>query len=194
VTLEVKELYGRLCQRAQSYGITVTEAPLGKDKAGQFNGPSITINTDNKPEERAYFLAHSVGSIARWSLATEASGAIYGELRQAKKHKREEPERFERALEGFRAFEESTSEHAVWLLADLGCSHAVPPYTAFARADLDAMLEFHRTGTAPVWGEFFSRWKQEVARGEKTVRPYQPRPIPPFHPVKIETQEIVQEK
>jgi hypothetical protein len=45
-----------------------------------------------------------------------------------------------------------------------------------------------------VWNEFFPRWKKEVAQGRKRVHPYEPRPIPPFRPVKIEMQEIVQEK
>lgn len=191
---DVHELYRRLRQRAESYGIKVGDSPLGKDKAGKFDGPTITINSDNDPEEGAFFLAHSIGSVARWALATKESGAIYAELREAKRHKRNQPERFERALEGFCVFEETTSEHAVWLIADLGFADAVAPYTAFARADLDAMLEFHRTGTAPVWSDFFPRWKERVARGQVVIRPYQPRPIPPFKPVKIETQEIVQEK
>lgn len=187
-------LYNKLRQRAESYGITVGEAPLGKDTAGKFDGPSITINSDNDPAERVFFLAHSVGSIARWALATEQAAAVYRELRQAKQRKEAEPERFERALDGFGSFEEIASEHAVWLLADVGGADAVAPYTAFARADLAAMIEFHRTGTAPQWSAFFARWREKVARGEITVRPYQPRPIPPFRPVKIDTQEIVQNK
>lgn len=188
------DLYRQLWKRAETYGIKVSEARLGKDKAGKFDGPSITINSDNNPQERAFFLAHSIGSVARWSLAPENSAAVYTELRQAKKHKEQDSDRFERALTGFRAFEEETSEHAVWLLNDLGFAEAVEPYTEFARADLDAMLEFHRTGTAPVWSEFFPAWKADVAKGRIVVKPYRPRPIPSFRPVKIETQEIVQEK
>ena len=55
-----------------------------------------------------------------------------------------------------------------------------------------ASLPLH-TGKAPPWGEFFARWKAKVARGEMGVRPYRPRPIPPFRPVKIRNQEVVQE-
>jgi hypothetical protein len=194
VAFDVDRLYRGLWQRAESYGVSVGEASLSKDKAGQFDGLSITINSDNKPEECAFFLAHSLGSVARWALASEASRAIYTELRQAKEDKQGAPDRFARALAAFCAFEETTSEHAVWLLADLDFAEAVGFYTLFARADLEAMVIFHRTGSVPSWASFFARWKKKAARGEWVVSPYRPRPIPPFRPVKIETQEIVQKK
>jgi hypothetical protein len=188
------ELYSELCRRARAYGIEVREKQLEKDKAGEFDGPTVTINIDNNAAERALFLAHSIGSVARWSLAAAESAAVYAELRAAKKSRQQDGERFERALAGFCAFEEMTSEHAVWLLADLDFPAAIAPYTEFARADLDAMVAFHRTGEAPIWREFFAHWKQQVAAHKMMVRPYQPRPIPPFRPVRIEAQEIVQEK
>lgn len=188
------DLYGSLRKRAEAYGIAVGEKPLGGDEAGKFDGLSITINTDTDAAEQPFFLAHSIGSIVRWSLAHHESASIYAELRRAKKTRDQDPGRFEKALAGFCAFEEAASQHAVWLLGAVGRGDAVAPYTTFARADLDAILEFHRTGTAPHWSRFFARWKQRQARGEVVARPYQPQAIPPFRPSKIETQEIVQEK
>ncbi len=192
--VDFRELYRALSQRADEYGIVVGQAHLPKDEAGRFDGLSITINRGNSADQQAFYLAHSIGSIVRWATANEASRATYAELRQAKKHKDQDPNRFERALAGFSAFEEAASEHAVWLIEDLRFAEAVPNYTRFARADLDAMLEFHRTGKAPTWDEFFPRWQAEAARNPAMARPYRPSVIPPFRPVKIETQEIVQEK
>jgi len=46
------------------------------------------------------------------------------------------------------------------------------------RADLEAMTEFHRTGRAPVWHDFFSRWTADVAAGRRYLEPFQVQPIP----------------
>lgn len=192
--IDIDRCYRTLCARAATYRINVEEASLGDDKAGEFDGPTITINSINNRQEQAFFLAHSIGSVVRWSLFPRDSAATYAELRSAKEHRQQDPERFARALEGFCAFEEAASEHAVWLLADLHLNGIIAAYTEFARADLDAMMEFHRTGTAPNWREFFPRWKEKVTRGGMVVRPYEPRLIPAFQPILIETQEIVHEK
>ena len=93
-----------------------------------------------------------------------------------------------------RAFEERSSGHAVWLLADLGHGWAVPAYTVFFRADLAAMTAFHRTGTAPKWQEFYPAFADRVARGQVQVPPFDPRPVPNFRAAKIEHQDVVREE
>jgi hypothetical protein len=55
------------------------------------------------------------------------------------------------------------------------------------------MTIFHRTGKEPRWPDFFADWKEKVGRGQIQVEPFQPKPIRPFKPVKIETQEVLQE-
>jgi hypothetical protein len=60
------------------------------------------------------------------------------------------------------------------------------------RADLEAMLAFHRQGELPVWREFFSRWNEDVARGRRAIAPFFPKPVPQFRPVAIDRQEIFQ--
>ncbi len=94
----------------------------------------------------------------------------------------------------FRAFETESSEFAVWLLAELGHGDVIPSYTNFMRADLEALTEFHRTGKAPVWRDFFARWNEETADGRRLVLPYQAKQVPPFDPVRIEKQEVLQEQ
>jgi hypothetical protein len=62
------------------------------------------------------------------------------------------------------------------------------------RADLEALTEYHRTGKAPVWRDFFALWNADVASGRRVVTPYTPKPLPAFTPVAIERQEILQKQ
>ena len=61
------------------------------------------------------------------------------------------------------------------------------------RADIEAIVGFHRDGIAPVWHEFFDQWNREVQDGRRRLLPFEPRAIPPFMPRWIEPQEVIQE-
>jgi hypothetical protein len=56
------------------------------------------------------------------------------------------------------------------------------------------MTIFHRTGKEPTWPEFYGEWKRKVAAGEIRIEPFVPRPFGDFHPVRIEEQEVLQER
>lgn len=187
------KLMADLRLRTESHRITVVLEPMDREQPGKFNGPTITLNPDYDLEKRCFYLVHSVGSIVLWSIDRKGTQKVFDDLRAAKKTKDREPERFAAALERFCDFEEASSEHAVWLLAELGHAWAIPSYTEFFRADIESMIIFHREGVAPVWRDFFSEWKERVARGEKKVPPFTPRPIPSFTPVRIPPQEVVHE-
>jgi len=176
----------------EAVGIEVTEQLLPPEKAGEFRGTSVIMNSRFGAEERVYYLADAIGSIVRRSLEPDAIQAMFDELRDAKQEKDSDPDRFERAIAQYRAFEIESSEFAVWLLADRSCRDAIGSYTNFMRADLEAMTEFHRSGRAPQWQAFFRQWNEDVAAGRRKVEPFQPQPIPPFEPVKTEKQEILQ--
>lgn len=186
------DLYATIKARAESYGIRVAEEPQEEDVPGRFDGVSATMNPRYDREQRCYYLVHALGSMVEWGLRHRQVQALFDELRSAKEDRRDR-ERLDRAIEAYRAFEVKSSEYAVWLLAELGHAADIPAYTNFARADLEAMTLSHRTGELPRWPDFFAAWNREVARGERTVEPYRPRPVPPFRPAKIKTQEIVQE-
>jgi hypothetical protein len=191
---DFQDVFAALAARIQSYGIRIVQEKMDAETAGKFDGPSITINTAHDLEARCYYLAHSFGSIVRWSIASNEAQHTFSELRRAKAVRDRDPERFERALERFAAFEEGASEHAVWLLADIGYAGVIEGYTRFFRADLDAMRIYHRKGVAPRWPEFFAEWQATVARQGTTVAPYCPRAVPSFAPVRIEEQEVLQER
>jgi hypothetical protein len=185
-------LYSSLRAKTESYGIQVRCEPLGLETPGKFDGLSITLNSDYDLESCCYYLVHSLGSIIQWSLDPQGSQRVFDELRKAKVNKSSDPVRFTQALERFCSFEEVSSEYAVWILKDIGHDWAIPSYTDFFRADMEAMIQYHRSGRAPVWREFFAEWKEQVAQGEKQVRPFRPRPVPQFRPVFIQMQEVLQ--
>jgi hypothetical protein len=191
--MDFEQALARLQRRSEAYGVKVLERGLDPETPAVFDGPTITLNTGTDVQSRCYYLVHSLGSIVEWSVRPADSRAVYDELRRSKAVKGRDPARFEAALAGFLAFEEVASEYAVWILPETGNSELVQPYTTFARADADAMVRFHREGVAPVWRDFFPAWQAQAARGERKVHPYRPRAVPPFVPVRIEPQEVVQE-
>ena len=171
-------------------GVDVRTREMDVEKPGEFDGPSITINPRHDLEARSYYLAHSFGSICQWSTDYESAQKVFDDLREAKKTRAG----FDDALEAWREFEHTSSEHAVWVIEEAGHGEAVMPYSVFFRADIEAMTGFHRTGKEPGWPDFFADWKRRVAAGEIRIDPFKPRPVPPFRPRKIEKQEVVQER
>ena len=105
-----------------------------------------------------------------------------------------DPGRFEAALARFRAFEERASEYSVHTLGLVGHAWAIPAFTLFFRADLEAITIFHREGRAPIWSRFFHRVRDEAAAGARVVEPFMPVPVPPFRPVRFEPQVVKQER
>ncbi len=178
---------------AEAHGIQVQQQALRPELAGVFDGLSVRLNPDFTSEEQTYYLVHALGSIIRWSLSQPVVQSLFEELRAAKAH-RTDRARLERAIEAYRAFEIESSEFAVELLSQLGLGDAVPTYTNFMRADLEALTELHRTGQAPVWRNFFSKWNADVAAGRRQVAPFHRKSIPAFTPRKIDKQEIIQKQ
>lgn len=190
---DLGKLYEDLDTRARDYHIIISQAQLDDDVPGKFDGPTITQNEQYDPLEKCFYLAHSIGSIAEWSLHREHTGEIYRELRAAKKSKQQDPKRLERAVADYLAFEQKTWEFAVWILEDSGHADLIPAFTNFGRADLESMRIFHTTGKLPIWRDFFTEWNSEVQRGRRKIEPFAARPIPAFEPIAIPQQEIVQE-
>lgn len=186
-------VYERLKARIEARGVRVLARPLGFETTGVFDGLSITTNISYDLETRCHNITHSLGHIAQWSLDYAKQRRLYDDLHAAQAKKAADPAALERALVRFRAYEEEASQYATWLIADSGCADALPAFTNFARADIEAIVAFHRDGIAPVWHEFFERWNQELAAGARTLRAFDPKPIPPFTPLHIEPQEVIQE-
>ena len=185
------DVFSALERVVRSYGIDILEKDMDVDKPGEFDGPTITVNPKHDREALGFYLAHSFGSIYQWSTDFDAAKKVFDALREAKKGSRRG---FEPALEQWRLFEQTSSDHAVWALAEAGRPEAIDPYTVFFRADIEAMTIFHRTGKEPRWPDFFAVWKEKVAKGEIRIDPFRPRAIAPFTPVRIKKQEVLQER
>jgi hypothetical protein len=165
---------------------------LGPETTGVFDGLSITTNSECDRQTQCHNMGHAFGHIAQWSLDGAHCQALYENLYRAKDRKPKDPAALERALDEFRIYEEEASAYAAWLLIDTGNSAALPEFTRFARADIEAIVSYHRDGVAPIWSEFFEAWKAQAARGEIAVEEFAPKKIPPFTPRPIEPQEVVQ--
>jgi hypothetical protein len=191
MTCRSGDLFDGLKAFISERGVDVRLKEMDLEKPGVFDGPSITINPKHDQEAASFYLAHSFGSIAQWSTNFEHAQKVFDELRDAKKRK---GARFEEALKAWRRFEQTSSDHAVWVLDRAGHAEAIAPYTVFFRADIEAMTVFHRTGKEPRWPDFFAEWKEKVARGEIRIDPFRPKPVARFRPVPIEKQEVLQER
>jgi hypothetical protein len=189
----VENLHRDLAERAARYGITVNEINLDDDVPGEFDGPAIKLNKDYDTTERAFYLAHSIGSIAEWSVNRDRTQRVFDELRRAKQKRASDNSLLARALDAYLAFENRTWEFAAWLLADTGHNHFLASFMNFGRADMEAIRLFHVTGKAPVWRDFFAGWNEQVRKGARMAAPFALRPIPMFQAIKIPKQEIVQE-
>ncbi len=192
--MNFEPIYLAVSKWAVDHGIAVGRAPMAPKQAGEFDGLSATMNAHFQRRGASLLSCSRAGEHCAVESEFRADTALFEELRAAKESKREKPARLEAAIERYRAFEIESSELAVWLLAELGQSEAIPPYTNFMRADLEALTHFHRVGIAPVWRDFFAHWNDEVRRGLRTVEPFRPKPIPQFKRKLIEKQEILQKQ
>jgi len=184
-------VYERLKTRIELSGVHVDSRKLGPQTTGVFDGSSITTNSDCDLETQCHNLGHAFGHIAQWSLDGPRCERLYDALHSAKERRRSEPQALEEALQRFREYEEEASGHAAWLLNETGNAAALASFTPFARADIEAIVRFHRDGVAPIWNEFFAAWQARAARGEIEVRDFDPVPIPPFTPAPVAPQEVV---
>lgn len=191
--LDWVQVYDKLRRRIELFGVKVESRPLGFETTGVFDGLSITTNTAYDLETRCHNIAHSLGHIVQWSLDYSRHATLYTELYAAKAQKPSDPAGLEQALLRFRDYEEEASEYAAWLLIDTGNAEALPAFTLFARADIEAIVGFHRDGMAPLWKDYFAGWQSRLTGGQMLLQPFAPRPIPPFTPRAIEPQEVIQE-
>ena len=187
--------YAELLEDLRRYivanGVDVRTRNMDIEKPGEFDGPTLTLNPVHDPEALCYYAAHAFGSIYQWSTDFPRAQKVFRDLRDAKKGPAQQ---FERALEAWRRFEQTSSDHAVWVLEHIGHQPAVVPYTVFFRADIEAMTIFHRTGKEPRWPDFFADWKRRADAGEIRIEPFDPKPVYPFTPRPIEKQEVLQER
>lgn len=183
--------FERLRARIAASGVAVHQCRLGPQTTGVFDGLSITTNSDCDLPTQCHNLGHAFGHIVQWSVSGPGCQRLYDALYAAKEAIPRDCVRLERALAAFREYEEEASQLAAWLLVDTGSAWALDDFTLFARADIEAIISYHRTGVAPIWAEFFADWRTRTACGEIAVVPFSPKPIPCFAPISISPQEVI---
>jgi hypothetical protein len=191
--MDAQRLLPDLQSYVERHGVRVITAGLPPDTPAEFDGLTITLNPDRDPAASAFILAHSFASIVAWAVDRTGVQRLFDELRDAKCDRDGNPDRFERALSRFRAFEIAASEYAVSVLDETHHPDAIDPYTVYFRADVEAITMFHRYDRAPVWDAFYPQWLSDTASGARHTEPFQPRPVPPFTPVRIERQQVKQQ-
>jgi len=189
--LDWRTVFARLARRVSRSGVAVRREILGPETTGIFDGTSITMNATCDLETQCHNMGHAFGHIIQWSIAEVKCQQLYDELYRAKDRAAEAPTELERALQAFREYEEDASRYAVGLLLEVDCAWAIPAFTNFARADIEAIVSYHHTGTAPIWDEFFAKWRDDVKRGVIHIAPFGPLAIPSFTPIGITPQQVV---
>ena len=187
--IEPELLHSQVRRWAESRGIRIGRGELRSGQVASFDGVSVTLNADVDEGELGFYLLHTIGSIAQWALAPGKAARVFDALRESKWQG--DRRRLEQAIAAFQAFEELSSEYAVALLDELRLGTLAPRFSEFFRADLSAMSIFHRTGRLPDWNAFWRAWQRELVQGTRAPRPFAPRPIPAFQPIRIEPQEVV---
>jgi hypothetical protein len=191
MTPDWSAIFTDLKDRIEGSGVRVCSARLGPQTTGVFDGLAITTNSECDLETQSHNLVHSYGHIVQWSVDRSHCEALYDALYAAKERKCEDQRALERALSEFRKYEEEASRYAAWLLIDTGSAAALSSFTPFARADIEAIVSYHRDGVAPIWNDFFAAWKARAARREIEFRDFPPKPIPTFTPCAIAPQEVI---
>jgi hypothetical protein len=186
-----QSVFERLEHRVVLTGVSVRREILGPETTGIFDGTSITMNATCDVETQCHNMGHAFGHIIQWSLHETECQELYDNLYRAKDRRDEAPAALEQALRSFRAYEEEASRYAAGLLIEVECAWAIPAFTLFARADIEAIVSYHRTGVAPIWDEFFASWREQVARGSIEAIPFEPLAIPEFVPIGIAPQQVV---
>ena len=189
-----ENLFHDLQRYITGHGVRVALKAMDIEKPGEFDGLTVTINPRHAADARSFYLAHAFGSIVQWSTDFKTAEKVFEELRAAAEARRKEPAKLEAALKAYRRFEQTSSEYAVWLLEQIGHRTAIAPYTIFFRADIEAMTILHRTGRAPEWPEFYAQWKRLAKSGGVWVEPFIPKPFSRFKVIRIEAQEVLQER
>ena len=183
--------YERISGMIRKAGVEVRAESLGPGILGAFDGVSITTSPDWDYESRCHSLAHCLGHTIQWSVDYELHETMYRDLAAAKREKESNPEFLARMLEEFRRYEEEASEFGASLFE--GRAEASSAFAVFARADIEAILAFHREGVAPPWKPFFDKWKAEVAGGERVVAGFSARRIPALTLRRAPVQEVIQQ-
>jgi len=146
------------------YGIRVVIRDIPDPLVGDLDGAEIHIDPACDAEQRLFLLAHLFGHTAQWNVDPRAFelGSRY------------RPPVAKGAIPAILTYEREAAAYALHMLHQIGVADIDQWFSDYSACDEAYLLHYYRTGEK---GEFRTFWRDKVPR-------VQPKPVPPFTPVK----------
>jgi hypothetical protein len=146
------------------YGIRVVIRDIPDPLIGDLDGAEIHIDPACNPEQRLFLAAHLFGHTAQWNVDPHAFelGTRY------------QPPVGKKAIPAILDYEREAAAYALQMLHQTGITDIDQWFSDYAACDEAYLLHYYRTGEK---GEFRTFWRNSVPL-------VQPKPVPPFTPVK----------
>ena len=146
------------------YGIRVVIRDIPEPLIADLDGLEIHIDPGTDPEQRLFLAAHLFGHTAQWNADPRAFelGSRY------------QPPVDEKEIPAILEYEREAAAYALQMLHKAGIKDVDQWFSDYAACDEAYLLHYYRTGKK---SDFRSFWRDNVAQ-------IQPKPVPPFTPVK----------
>lgn len=146
------------------WGIRVVITEIPDPLIGDLDGAGIHIDPACTSEQRLFLAAHLFGHTAQWNLDPRAFelGTRYS------------PPVAEKDIPAVLAYEREAAAYALDMLHQAAIRDIDPWFSDYAACDEAYLLDYYRTGKKR---EFRNFWRDNVPL-------VQPKPVPPFIPVK----------
>ena len=146
------------------YGIRVVIRDIPDPLIGDLDGAEIHIDPACNPEQRLFLAAHLFGHTAQWNVDPHAFelGTRY------------RPPVEKKEIPAILDYEREAAAYALQMLHQIGITDIDQWFSDYAACDEAYLLHYYRTGEKR---EFRTFWRDKVPR-------VQPKPVPPFTPVK----------
>ncbi len=146
------------------YGIRVVIRDIPDPLIGDLDGAEIHIDPACNPEQRLFLVAHLFGHTTQWNVDPHAFelGTRY------------QPPVEKKLIPAILDYEREAAAYALQMLHQIGITDIDHWFSNYAACDEAYLLHYYRTGEK---GEFRTFWRNNVPL-------VQPKPVPPYTPVK----------
>jgi len=177
-----------LMRFVRSHGIEVGFVDDVPTSTGRFHGTSIVLNRLYETLTQAFTLAHTFGHCVQWAVDFDGCAGLYAAVARARAAG---GEGLDDALRAFSRYETEATAYGLGALAATGNESIGAAFCLYSAADIEAVLIYHRTGTAPPWSEFFPEWLRRLTDSGAPFPEFPSKPIPPFRPVLVPERNVI---